>query len=71
MQPDHDEEVGQMHGMHGTLDTDLEVQRATERAELTALLCLVKRIAGLHHNSLERRYEVRCLQKRRTPIRES
>ena len=33
---DHDEEMGPMHGMYGTLEAGLEVQRAIKRAELTA-----------------------------------
>ena len=31
-QLDHDEEVGAMHGMYGTLDAELEVQRTIKRA---------------------------------------
>ena len=34
-----------MHGMHGTLDAELEVRRI-KRAELMALLCLLRRIIG-------------------------
>ena len=30
VQLDHDEEMGPMHGMHGTLDADLEVQRTNK-----------------------------------------
>ena len=40
----HDEEMGPMHGMYGTLDAELEVQRTIKRAELTAFLCLLKNI---------------------------
>ena len=42
VQLDHDEEMGPMHGMYGTLEADLEVQRTVERAELTAFLCLFR-----------------------------
>ena len=38
VQLDHDEDVGPMHGMYGTLDPGLEVQRTIERAELTAFI---------------------------------
>ena len=31
-----------MHGMYGTLDAELEVQRTIKRAELIAFLCLVR-----------------------------
>ena len=34
----HDEEMGPMHGMYGTLDAELGVQRTIKRAELTAFL---------------------------------
>ena len=43
VQLDHDEEMGPMHGMSGTLDAELEVQRALNRAELTAFLCTQER----------------------------
>ena len=46
VQLDHDEEMGPMRGMHGTLDAELEVQRAIKRAELTAFLCVFGRIIG-------------------------
>ena len=42
MQLDHDEEMGSMHGMCGTLDAQLEVQRIMKRAALTAFLCLLR-----------------------------
>ena len=42
VQLDHDEEMGPTHGMYGTLDAELEVQRTIKRAELTAFLCLLK-----------------------------
>ena len=35
-----------MHGMHGTLDSELEVQRTIKRAELTAFLCFLRRAIG-------------------------
>ena len=43
MQLNHDEELVPMHGMHGTLDVELEVQRTINRAEMTAFLCLLKK----------------------------
>ena len=46
VQLDHDEEMGSKHGMYGVLDTKLEVQRTIKRAELTAFLCLLRRIIG-------------------------
>ena len=49
VQLDHDEELGPMHGMYGTLEAGLEVQRTIKRAELMALLCLLKKVIG-HYN---------------------
>ena len=46
VQPDQDEEVGPMHGMHGTLVAGLEVQRTIKRTELTAFLCLLRKAFG-------------------------
>ena len=47
MQHDHDEVLGLMHGMCGTLGAELEVQRTSKRAELTAFLCLLRKALGL------------------------
>ena len=46
MQLDDDEEMGRIHGMYGTLDAELCVQRAIKRAELTAFLCLLRKVIG-------------------------
>ena len=43
VQLDLDEEMGPMHGMCGTLDAELEVQRAIKRSELTAFLFLFRK----------------------------
>ena len=77
VQLDLDEEMGPMHGMFGTFDAELQVQRTIRRAELTAFFCLLRRINPPHHGScgqqrnqcsaLERRNEVHCTPKRRTP----
>ena len=42
----HDEELGPVHGVYGTLDVELEVQRTIKRAELTAFLCLSRKAIG-------------------------
>ena len=42
----HDEEKEPMHGMYGTREAELEVQRAIKRAELTAFLCLFSKVIG-------------------------
>ena len=43
---DHDEEMGTMHGMYGTLDAELEAQRTIKRAEVTAGSCLLRKVIG-------------------------
>ena len=42
VQLDQDEELGPVHGMYGTLDAELEVQRTIKRAALTAFLCTLQ-----------------------------
>ena len=46
VQLDHDEEVRPMHGMCGTVDAELEVQRTIKRAGLTAILCHLRKAIG-------------------------
>ena len=38
VQLDCDEELGPLHGVYGSMETEFEVQRTIERAELTAFL---------------------------------
>ena len=72
LQLDHDEEMVPMHGMHGTLDAELEVQRTIKRAELTAFLCLLRKAIGpttvhIEHNGIIDglwRCEMRCIGSR-------
>ena len=47
VQQDYDEEVAPLHGMYGSTEAELEVQRTVKRAELTAFLCLLKKVLGL------------------------
>ena len=60
----HDEEMGPMHGMYGTLDVELEVQRTIKSAELTAFLCLFRKAIGPSKltikESLMGRGEMKC-----------
>ena len=46
VQPDFDEELGPLQGMYGSMEADFEVQRTIMRAELTAFLCLLKKVIG-------------------------
>ena len=36
----YDEELEQLHGMYGSMESEFEVQRTVERADQTAFLCL-------------------------------
>ena len=45
-QLDYDEELGPLHGMYGSTEVELQVQRTIMRAELTAFLCLLKKAIG-------------------------
>ena len=46
VQSDYDEELGPLHGMYGSMEAEFEVQRTIKRAELTAFLCLLKKVIG-------------------------
>ena len=46
VQLDHDVEMGPMRGMYGTRDAELGVQHTIMRAELTAFLCLPRKVVG-------------------------
>ena len=38
--------VGPLHGMYGSMAAEFEVQRTIKKAEMTAFLCLLKRVIG-------------------------
>ena len=46
VQLDFDEELAPLHGMHGSMEAEFEVQRSIKRVELTAFLCLLKKVTG-------------------------
>ena len=46
MQLDYDEEMEPLRGMYSSMEVEFEVLRTIERAELTAFLCLLKRVIG-------------------------
>ena len=46
VQLEYDEEMRPLHGMYGSVEAELEVQRIIKRAELTAFLYLLKRVIG-------------------------
>ena len=45
-QLDHDEEMGPLRGMYGSMEAENEVQRTIKRAELTAFLCSLRKVSG-------------------------
>ena len=46
VQLDCDEGMGPWRGMYGSVETELEVQRTIKGTELTAFLCILKRVIG-------------------------
>ena len=46
VQLDSDEELVPLHGMHGSMEAEYEVQRTIKRTELTAFFCLLKKVSG-------------------------
>ena len=46
VQMDYDEEMGPLRGMYGSMEAEFEVQRTIKRAELTAFLCLLRKVSG-------------------------
>ena len=46
VQLDYDEEMGTLHGMYGSMEAECEVQRTIKSAELTAFLCLLRKVCG-------------------------
>ena len=64
-----DEELGPLHRMYGSMEVELEVQRIIKRAEVTAFLCLLKKVIGaitVHvDKAMERRKKMQKSESRR------
>ena len=45
-QLDYDVEMEPLHGMYGSMEAEYAVQRTIKRAELTAFLCLLRKVCG-------------------------
>ena len=43
---DYDEEMEPLHGMYGSMEAECEVQRTIKRTELTAFVCLLRKVCG-------------------------
>ena len=46
VQLDYEEEMGPLYGMYGSMEAEYEVERTIKRAELTAFLCLLRKVIG-------------------------
>ena len=46
VQLDYDEEMVPLYGMYGSMEAAYELQRTIKRAELTAFLCLLRKVIG-------------------------
>ena len=46
VQLDYEEEMGPLYGMYASMEAAFEVRRTMKRAELTAFVCLLKRVIG-------------------------
>ena len=46
VQSDYDEELEPLHGKYGSMEAEIEVQRTIVRVELTAFVCLLKKVIG-------------------------
>ena len=46
IQWDYDEELVLLLGMYGSMEAEFEAQRTIERTELTAFLCLTRKVLG-------------------------
>ena len=46
VQLDYDEKMGPLQGMYGSMEAEYEVQRTIKRAELTAFLCVLRKVCG-------------------------
>ena len=46
VQLDNGEEMEPLHGMYASMEGEFEVQRIIQRAELTASLCLLRKVSG-------------------------
>ena len=46
VQLDYDEEMVPLYEMYGSMEAEYEVHRTIKRAELTAFLCLLKKVIG-------------------------
>ena len=51
VQLDYDEELGPLHGLHGSMEAVFEVQRTINKKALTAFLCLLKKSDTTHQDA--------------------
>ena len=66
VQLDYDEAMEPLHGMYGLMEAEYEVQRTIKRAELTAFLCLLRKVCGPIKGIIDglRKGEKECIKPR-------
>ena len=65
VQLDYDEEMGPLHG---SIEAEFEVQRTIKRAELTAFLCLLRKVCGPIKVHVDNKGKIDGLQKGRQKV---
>ena len=66
VQVDYDEELGPLHGLYGPMEAEFEVQRIIQRAELTAFVCLLKKVIGPIKAHVDNKENYRwCMERRK------
>ena len=65
VQLDHDDEIGPLHGMYGSVEAELEVQRTINMAERTAFLYFLERVIGPIRVHVDKKGHYRWITKRR------
>ena len=67
VQLDYDEEMRPLHGMFGSMEAELEVQRTIKRAELTAFFCHFRKVSDVDNKGIIdglRKGEKECIKPR-------
>ena len=60
VQLDYDEEMERLYGTCGSMEAELEIQRTIKRAELTAFVCLLKRVIGPIMANVDNKGKLTC-----------
>ena len=71
VQLDDNEELGPLYGMCGSMEAELEVQRTIKGVELTAFICLLRRVIGRIKVHVDNKGIVEGLWKRRQKLHQT